>query len=113
MTARGVGGSICLNPLPTPRLGLARMRTFWPTHGTGVERPQINKIISNSISILQLNFKHILELLSMVTSADLCLCTQLAMSISPKDLNFEMNLSNVLEIVTYPWPKKNNVVDDQ
>jgi hypothetical protein len=37
----------------------------------------------NSILISKLTFKHILELFSMETSSDSCLCTQLAMSISP------------------------------
>jgi hypothetical protein len=53
-----------------------------------------------------------LKLNLMVTSSDSCLCTQLAMSISPSGLNFEIYLSNFREIVTSPWPKK-NVVDDQ
>ncbi len=61
----------------------------------------------------KLNFKHILELLSMLTSSDLCLWTQLAMSISPQGLNLDMYLSNFREIVTLSWPKRNKVVDDQ
>ncbi len=28
-------------------------------------------------------------------------------------LNFEMHISNFREIVTFSWPKRNNVVDDQ
>jgi hypothetical protein len=29
------------------------------------------------------------------------------------NFNFEIYLSNFGEIVTYPWPERNNVVDDQ
>jgi hypothetical protein len=47
-----------------------------------------------------------------VTSSDSRLCTQLAMSILPSGLNFEIYLSNIREIVTYQWPK-NNVDADQ
>jgi hypothetical protein len=65
------------------------------------------------ISILKLDFKLFLELVSIVISSDSGLCTQLAMAISPYSLNFEIYLSNFHEIVTYQWPKRNNVVDDQ
>jgi hypothetical protein len=49
-----------------------------PAHQLGRAR-----MLPSAHTIFNHNFKHILKLFSMVTSSDLCLCTQLATSVSP------------------------------
>jgi hypothetical protein len=59
------------------------------------------------MTISKLDIKHAylkLFVFFIITSTDLCLGTQLAMSISPQDLNIVIYLSNFCEIITYAWP---------
>jgi hypothetical protein len=76
---------------------------FIGLRGPDVEKPYIN----DHMTISKLDFQHvylILFIFFMITSTDLCLCTQLAMSTSPQGLNIEIYLSNFREIITYTWP---------